>query len=56
VIYKLKQTGGITMAKKMSKEDKERLCELLEDYKWEHNDAELTMQIQMLIYKVEEEI
>lgn len=43
------------MARKMSKEEKEQLLELLEDYKWDQSDSETTMQIQMLIDKIEEE-
>lgn len=40
----------------MSNEDKETLIELLDDYMWSQSDVEITMQIQQLIEKIQEEI
>lgn len=40
----------------MSREDKETLIELLDDYMWSQSDAETTMQIQQLIEKIQEEL
>jgi len=43
------------MANKMSIEDKEQLCELLDDFMWEYEDADLSMQIIQLISRIKEE-
>lgn len=40
----------------MSNEDKETLIELLDDYMWTQSDVEITMQIQQLIEKIQEEL
>lgn len=40
----------------MSNEDKETLIELLDDYMWSQSDVEITMQIQQLIEKIQEEL
>ena len=48
--------GSRTMANKMSIEDKEQLCELLDDFMWEYEDADLSMQIIQLISRIKEEI
>jgi len=46
--------GSRTMTNKMSIEDKEQLCELLEDFMWEYEDADLSMQIIQLINRIKE--
>ncbi len=38
----------------MSRDDKENLIELLEDYMWSQDDVETTMEIQQLIEKIQE--
>lgn len=40
----------------MSREDKETLIELLDDYMWSQSDVETTIQIQQLIEKIQEEL
>lgn len=40
----------------MSREDKETLIDLLDDYMWSQSDVETTMQIQQLIEKIQEEL